>query len=558
MVPIAKHEGRHESSFSDYFCNSTCCKDGNNFLGANPAVECTIIANPPIKNESELFELSSSAPPRNDIRNTPGKALPEAKEKLEANCLGVGIEHHGHTFNNESQEDIRSMQSSKRSSRATDILTKSMDEEVVGDEHIPIHCLVKVIISGVISAILAGCFSSLSLALSAMWAVPGHQNSTFWAGFLNRCIWAFSPAFLGSFFPGLCNPDLMLDWRNHLFFLAVSLTPFAIADVAFPYVVGSDTDFEIFFSTCFWPTTTCLFFLPSMIAGIRRANGDPKWLELRSQYCYIRTRGRAFFLDLLRLVACFAAAVLPVNYLALDFAIVLPNLHPTAAAVVRPTISLIIKVSCFEIFKFCASGLGNSMMLYGIFPLALNIGLHGAMSAVLCQDWLSVWVWILCDVLTCVWRTQRVRVRHMECLTPCLHFLPWLNEDNEQIRRRGFESIILGWGLTGALAGVLLVYPFTGLLPDMLHDLLFPQGTTSLMYLAVVSIADVLLDMVAVVLLSYTCRYDFGKIMGYQPFSETLRYAYLSSLTVVWAPCALGCFGWVAQHMCVAAFEQHC
>ena len=42
---------------------------------------------------------------------------------------------------------------------------------------------------------------------------------------------------------------------------------------------------EIFFSTCFWPTTTCLFFLPSMIAGIRRVNGDPKWLELRSQCC---------------------------------------------------------------------------------------------------------------------------------------------------------------------------------------------------------------------------------------------------------------------------------
>ena len=31
------------------------------------------------------------------------------------------------------------------------------------------------------------------------------------------------------------------------------------------------------------------------------------------------------------LVACFAAAVLPVNYLALDFGVVLPNLHPNAA-----------------------------------------------------------------------------------------------------------------------------------------------------------------------------------------------------------------------------------
>ena len=31
------------------------------------------------------------------------------------------------------------------------------------------------------------------------------------------------------------------------------------------------------------------------------------------------------------LVACFFAAVLPVNYIALDFAVVLPTLHPTAA-----------------------------------------------------------------------------------------------------------------------------------------------------------------------------------------------------------------------------------
>lgn len=39
------------------------------------------------------------------------------------------------------------------------------------------------------------------------------------------------------------------------------------------------------------------------------------------------------------------------------------------------------------------------------------------------------------------------------------NFLPTLNADD-----------------AGALAGVLMVYPFTGLLPDMLHGLLFPQG----------------------------------------------------------------------------------
>ena len=44
-----------------------------------------------------------------------------------------------------------------------------------------------------------------------------------------------------------------------------------------------ETDFDIFFSTCFWPTTTCLFFLPSMVAGIRHMTGDQKWLQLSSQ-----------------------------------------------------------------------------------------------------------------------------------------------------------------------------------------------------------------------------------------------------------------------------------
>ena len=43
--------------------------------------------------------------------------------------------------------------------------------------------------------------------------------------------------------------------------------------------------------------------------------------------------------------------------------------------------------------------------------------------------------------------------------SPMGNFLPTLNADD-----------------AGALAGVLMVYPFTGLLPDMLHGLLFPQG----------------------------------------------------------------------------------
>ena len=36
----------------------------------------------------------------------------------------------------------------------------------------------------------------------------GHEEATFWGGFMNRVIWAASPALLGSFFPGLCRWDL--------------------------------------------------------------------------------------------------------------------------------------------------------------------------------------------------------------------------------------------------------------------------------------------------------------------------------------------------------------
>ena len=56
----------------------------------------------------------------------------------------------------------------------------------------------------------------------------------------------------------------------------------------------------------------------------------------------------------------------------------------------------------------------------------------------------------------------------------------------------------------------------------------------------------------------YICKCDFGKVLGNHPFSKTLQSAYLASLMVVWAPCALGCFGWVFQHMCVAAFANQC
>ena len=62
-----------------------------------------------------------------------------------------------------------------------------------------------------------------------------------------------------------------------------------------------DSHFKVYFSTCFWPTSTCIFFVPSMIAGIRRVRGDPGWFHLSSQMSYICREGKRCAADLLLL-----------------------------------------------------------------------------------------------------------------------------------------------------------------------------------------------------------------------------------------------------------------
>ena len=149
----------------------------------------------------------------------------------------------------------------------------------------------------------------------------------------------------------------------------------------------------------------------------------------------------------------------------------------------------------------------------------------------------------------------RLKVREVKWLIP---YVPFLNFSDEEVKQKGLDNIILGWGLTGALTSLLMVSPFAWILPEMIQKFLFPQGVTSLLYLIVVSVCDILLDIGCVLAVSKICKCDFGKILGYHPFSKMLRHAYISSLTVVWAPCALGNFGWVFQHLCVAAFETAC
>ena len=105
--------------------------------------------------------------------------------------------------------------------------------------------------TGLCSAFLVSICFTASLAASGLWPVPGHKSASFWGGFLNRLVWALSPCFLGSFFPGLCNPTLMTKRSCQVFFLLVSLVPFVIANISFPYAVGTENEGIVFFSTCF-------------------------------------------------------------------------------------------------------------------------------------------------------------------------------------------------------------------------------------------------------------------------------------------------------------------
>lgn len=151
--------------------------------------------------------------------------------------------------------------------------------------------------------------------------------------------------------------------------------------------------------------------------------------------------------------------------------------------------------------------------IYGMFPLALNIGLHNSMAAVLCQDWPSVGIWIACDFLVILWRTQRIGVRRIFFV---VEYLPWMSE-KEFLRRRGFEAIVMGWGLTAALSSLVMFSPVAWVLPPMLKKFLFPQGMTSVLYLCAVCGADILADVLSLTYLTHACKCDFGSILSH-PF----------------------------------------
>ncbi|CAE7501172.1 unnamed protein product [Symbiodinium natans] len=411
--------------------------------------------------------------------------------------------------------------------------------------------IARLIVASWCSAFLVGICCATSLAASGMWPVPGHKSGSFWSGFLNRLMMAaLSPCFLGFFFPAFFNPALMTNWRCHAFFLRVSLVPFVVTNVPFPFLAGAGKDVSVFFSTCFWPTLMCVVFVPSMVAGIRYCRGDDHWLGLCSQVEYIRQQGRHFCLDLLCLVACWVAAVLPVNYVAVDFAVVGPNMSDMVAAVARPLISLVLKWMSVEIFKAAASHLNPAMLRYGMFPLAVNVGLHTSLSAAQCRDWLSVGIWVVCDCATIAWRTQRARLAG-RIRKRCFDGRPWLS-DEDLLKHLSFEAIVLGWGLTAALLSLLLLSPLAWVLPRMLKTFLFTYGLDSVKFLAVVCICDISADILSVVYLTHLCNCDFSQVF------LPVRDVCTSSLSVMWAPYALGCFGWVFQHMCVATFKAEC
>ena len=86
---------------------------------------------------------------------------------------------------------------------ANDMLEKVFGEplpEGIGSKSLR---LVQIVLGGLCSALIAGLFSTFSLVISGLWAVPGHQDASVVDGLLNRLVWSISPCFLGAFFPAV-------------------------------------------------------------------------------------------------------------------------------------------------------------------------------------------------------------------------------------------------------------------------------------------------------------------------------------------------------------------
>ena len=81
--------------------------------------------------------------------------------------------------------------------------------------------------------------------------------------------------------------------------------------------------------------------------------------------------------------------------------------------------------------------------------------------------------------------------------------IDYLNFNDEEMRRRGIESVILGWGLTAALVSVLMVSPLAWVLPDMLWRFLFPRGRASVVYLLLVACCDGIFDTIALLITTH-------------------------------------------------------
>lgn len=142
----------------------------------------------------------------------------------------------------------------------------------------------------------------------------------------------------------------------------------------------------------------------------------------------------------------------------------------------------------------CAGGCWVEMLVSLWRNVKGTTGWFWYISLSLCE----VIIWIGCDFCNCFWRT--LRTKRFGILARRIDFL---NFNDEEMRRRGFESVILGWGLTAALVSVLMVSPLAWVLPDMLWRFLFPRGRASVVYLLLVACCDGVFDTIALLITTH-------------------------------------------------------
>ncbi len=287
--------------------------------------------------------------------------------------------------------------------------------------------------------------------------------------------------------------------------------------------------------------------------------GCERWwnpLELR------RRSAIGFGKDLLGFGLFAMGVVLPIIYIAIDLIAIASN---PVVAPFRPIFSAVVKKFCYCLGAQGFEILGDSYKVWGLVPMACNLGLNTAFGAVQCRSWESLLIFVAVDGLSFlgrIWCHSGKGDTNKLGYYLRRYLIFGKSDPPRGIQKpvyRGFELVMEGAGLSIGFATMVFVYIFSDprVSPyPMLRQLCFPQGHQSFMFLLTMLASDFIQDIVGVVWVAHRVRYDFEPLFGH-PFAKQNRPFFFCQASAWWAPGWLVQMGWVFQRLEVGPFKRH-